>query len=84
MTNEKKHLIVKEIFEKIKPKLVEKCGQEILTSIQIQAYCIFIDSKNYNFEKYYTILKNELKEQCSIEIGDNPVKVITLNFENKD
>ena len=50
MTNDKKHLMVKEIFEKIKPKIIEECGKEILNSIQVQAYCIFINCKSCNLE----------------------------------
>ncbi|MGL4954846.1 MAG: hypothetical protein ACRC4Y_05155 [Cetobacterium sp.] len=83
MTNEKKYLIVKEIFEKIKPKIIENCGEDALKFIKVQSYYIFIESENNNFEKYFFVLKNELKDQFGIEIGNKPVGAIKLNFEEK-
>lgn len=84
MTDEKKSLMVKEIFEKIKPNLLKRADEDILKVVTVHSYLIFIDTKNSNAQQYFMILKEELENQCGISIGNNLIGAIPLNFEEKD
>ena len=72
------YLFGKEIFEKIKPKLIEVHGEEILKAIKLHENKLFLDFKLCDYERVFCTLKEELREQCKIEIGNNPVPIITL------
>lgn len=80
----KKSLMVKEIFEKIKPNLLKRADENILKVITVHSYLIFIDTKNSNAQQYFMILKEELENQCGISIGNNLIGAISLNFKEKD
>lgn len=77
-------LYVKDIFEKIKPKLIEVHGEEILKSIKVQECALIINSEFCNYEIIYNTVKEELREKFEIEIGNNPTSIILLKLRKKD
>lgn len=78
------YIILKEILENITPKLIEVHGKDILKMVTIQEHVIKISNELCDYERVFCTIKEELREKCGIEIGNNPTRWISLHFKKEE
>lgn len=84
MEREERALKAKNVFEKIKPKLIKKHGEIILKHVFLQEHIIFVDLNCENFKNYFLTLKKELKKEFINIPTNQPTECIPLFFEKTE